>query len=471
MEMTMSAADELCYLSIAELERAYADRRLSPVEVTEAYLDRIEALDGRLNSYITVTAEAARAAARSSEQRRASGRPLGPLDGVPVALKDLYDTAGIRTTAHSPLYAERVPETDATVVRRLNSAGVILLGKLAMHEFASGGPELDAIFPPARNPWDTDRVPAGSSSGSGAALAAGLAAGSFGSDTGGSIRGPASYCGIVGLKPTYGLVSRSGVIPMSWTLDHAGPMARTVKDTAMLLQAVAGHDPADPASALAEVPDFRVHLAEGIAGRRVGAPLAAVEAAGDLHPETLAAFRQALSSLEQLGASIQSIELPDHVQAAAVWLVIASAEAFAFHERDAREQPEKFGRRFFASMLQGALYSASDYIQALRGRALICQEMGNVMRLVDLIVLPTTPHPAMDFATELASPFFKRTSFTRLFSLTGQPAISLPCGFSADRLPIGLQIAGRPFKDHTVLAAAHAYEQANDWYRQRPPIT
>ncbi|HET9466696.1 MAG TPA: amidase, partial [Gemmatimonadales bacterium] len=272
-------------------------------------------------------------------------------------------------------------------------------------------------------------------------------------------------------KPTYGLVSRSGVIPMSWTLDQAGPMARTVEDTAMLLQAIAGHDPTDPASARVEIPDYRTSLIEGIAGRRVGVPLAFVEAAADLHPATLDAYRQALDSLKRLGASIQNVELSDPEQAAAVWMVIGCAEAFAYHERDARERPERFGRRFFTSMLQGALYSASDYIQALRGQTLICQEMAEVMRSVDLIVLPTSPHPAVDFATEKAMPFSKRTSFTRLFSLTGQPAISLPCGFSADSLPIGLQIVGRPFEDHAVLAAAHAYEQANDWFRRRPPIT
>jgi aspartyl-tRNA(Asn)/glutamyl-tRNA(Gln) amidotransferase subunit A len=237
----------------------------------------------------------------------------------------------------------------------------------------------------------------------------------------------------------------------------------------MLLQAIAGHDPADPASARVEIPDYRAGLAGGFAGRRVGAPLDFVEAAHDLALDTLAAYREALKSIEQLGASIQTIALPDYEQAAAAWQVIGCAEAYAFHERDARERPEMYGRRFFNGMLHGALYSAADYIQAQRGRALICQELAGIMRSVDLIVLPTSPHPAIDFATEQAT-VARRTSFTRLFSLTGGPAISVPCGFSSDGMPIGLQIVGRPFEDQAVLAAAHAYEQAHDWFRRRPPL-
>jgi aspartyl-tRNA(Asn)/glutamyl-tRNA(Gln) amidotransferase subunit A len=247
-------------------------------------------------------------------------------------------------------------------------------------------------------------------------------------------------------------------------------MTRTVEDAALLLQTVAGYDPADPASARAEVPDYHSGLRDGLASLRIGAPLASVEAAPDLHPETLAAYRQALSALEQLGANIHNVELRETEHAAATWLVIAGVEGFAFHEREARERPEKFGPRFYTGMIQGVLYSGSDYIQALRGRALICQAMGELMRSVDLLVLPTAPHPAVDFQTEAATPFWKRTSFTRLFSLTGQPAISLPCGFSSDGLPIGLQIAGRPFEDSTVLAAAHAYEQAHNWYKRHPII-
>jgi aspartyl-tRNA(Asn)/glutamyl-tRNA(Gln) amidotransferase subunit A len=238
-----------------------------------------------------------------------------------------------------------------------------------------------------------------------------------------------------------------------------------------LLQAVAGYDPGDPGSARVEIPDYRSGLGASLAGLRIGAPLAQVEAAADLHPETMAAYRRALDALEQLGATIQSVELPEARQLAAIWLVISCAEAFAFHERDARERPEKFGRRFFTGMIQGSLYSASDYIQALRGRALACQAMGDLMQSVDLLVLPTSPHPAVDFQAEAATPFWERTSFTRLFCITGQPAISLPCGFSAAGLPIGLQIAGRPFEDGAVLAAAHAYEQAHEWSNRRPPIT
>jgi aspartyl-tRNA(Asn)/glutamyl-tRNA(Gln) amidotransferase subunit A len=459
---------EVCYLSIAELSRAFAGGELSPVEVTAAYLGRIDQFDERLHCYITVTAEAARAAAEAAEARLRSGAGRGPLDGVPIALKDLYDTAGVRTTGHSPLYADRVPTADATTVRLLNEAGAVPLGKLSMHEFASGAPELDGIFPPARNPWNTDLMPGGSSSGSGAALVAGLCAGALGSDTGGSIRGPASFCGIVGLKPTYGLISRVGVLPLSWTLDHAGPMTRTVEDAALLLQVLAGHDPADPASARVEIPDYRAALAAGVAGLRIGAPLSYVESAPDLDPETYATYKQALAAFERLGARVEPLELPDVEHATVIGWVLTVAEAFAFHEPEIHARPELFGRNFYNRVLQGALVSGADYIQALRGRNVVCESFAGVMATYDLLALPTSPQPAYGFGEEAGRPNWKRTSFTRPFNVTGQPALSLPCGFNTAGLPIGLQLVGRPFADATVLAAAQAYEQAHDWYRRRP---
>jgi aspartyl-tRNA(Asn)/glutamyl-tRNA(Gln) amidotransferase subunit A len=459
---------EVCYLSIVELSQAFASGELSPTEVTEAYLRRIERLDERLHCYITVTAEAARAAAQAAERRMRAGTALGPLDGVPIALKDLYDTVGVRTTGHSPLYADRVPTEDATTVRLLAEAGAVPLGKLSMHEFASGSPELDGVFPPARNPWNADLVPGGSSSGAGAAVVAGLCAGALGSDTGGSIRGPASLCGIVGLKPTYGLVSRVGVLPLSWTLDHVGPMTRTVEDTALLLQALAGFDPADPASARVEIPDYRAGSAAGVAGLRIGAPLSYVEAAPDLDPETLAAYRQALTAFEQLGARVETVELPDVEHSTVVGWVLTVAEAFAFHEPEIQARPELFGRNFYSRVLQGALVSGADYVQAQRGRNVVCASIASVMGKVDLLALPSSAQPAWSFLDEAGRPNWKRTSFTRLFNVTGQPALSLPCGFNAAGLPIGLQLAGRPFEEATVLAAARSYEQAHDWHRRRP---
>lgn len=465
----IAAESDLTYLSAAALGHAYAARELSPVEVADAYLRRIQQVNPQLHCYITVTADLALARAREAEQRYASGSPRGPLDGVPVALKDLVDTAGVRTTAHSALFADRVPTEDATVARRLGDAGAVLLGKLSMFEFASGGVNTDGPFPPARNPWNVDFSTGGSSSGSGAAVAAGLCAAALGSDTGGSIRSPSSYCGIVGLKPTYGLVSRRGVIPLAWTLDHVGPMTRTVEDAAIVLECLAGHDPADPASVRAEKQDYRSALDRGLEGLRVGTPTEYLEAFG-LDPETAAAYRDALEMLARLGASVIQVETPEIEHVATVGNVLLSAEAFAYHQQNARARPHLYGRRFYGRLLEGALISAADYLQAQRGRSLICQAMGELMRTVNLLVLPTTARPAARFADDAGSPLWRLANLTRWFNVTGQPAISVPCGFTDAGLPIGLQIAGRPFEDGVVLAAAHAYERANDWADRRPRV-
>ena len=306
-----ATAEDICYLPISALGPELQARRLSPVEVLEAYLERVARLEDRIHAFITLTADRARAEAKQAEAEIARGEYRGPLHGVPIALKDLYATAGVRTTGHSELLADWVPNEDSTCTRLLVEAGTVLMGKLSMHEFAFGPADLEGYFPPAHNPWDLERVPSGSSSGSGAGLAAGLFAGSLGSDTGGSIRGPASICGIVGHKPTYGLCSRYGVLPLSWSLDHTGPMARTVEDCAILLQAIAGHDPRDPASADLPIPDYRADLAKGLQGLRIGAPLAYLETVPDLNPETFAAFRTALAELERLGARVEAVDLPE----------------------------------------------------------------------------------------------------------------------------------------------------------------
>lgn len=313
----MTDADT-CYLSIADLGRAYRERRLSPVEVTDAHLPRIEAVDGGLRSFITCTVEAARAAACEAERRFAGRQPLGSLDGIPIALKDLYDTAGVRTTAHPALYVDRVPETDASSVRWLAAAGAVPLGKQAMHELAWGSPVEDCAFPLARNPWDTSLSPGGSSSGSGMAVAAGLCAGALGSDSGGSIHWPASFCGIVGLKPTYDLVSRVGMIPLAWSFDHAGPMARTVEDVALLLEAVAEPDLAGRRR------EYRRSPGGGLRDVRIGVPRAQVEQAQDLHPETRTAYDAALDALARLGARIVPIEIEETEHVRVVWLTIAA---------------------------------------------------------------------------------------------------------------------------------------------------
>ena len=466
-----TATNELCYLPISALAGEIEARRLSPVEVTEAYLERIERLDPQVHAYITVTAERARDEARAAEAEIAQGRYRGPLHGIPIGLKDLYDTAGIRTTGHSALFADRVPDQDSTCTRLLTEAGAVLLGKLSMHEFAYGPADPDKNpFPPARNPWDLERVPSGSSSGSGAGLAAGLCAGALGSDTGGSIRGPASICSIVGHKPTYGLCSRAGVLTLAWSLDHAGPMARTTEDCAILLQAIAGHDPADPASASVPIPDYRADLNNGIAGLRIGAPLAYLETVPDLDKDTFAAYRTALDELGRLGAKVEPVELPEAKHINSIGGIILVAEAYAYHQETFRTSPELYGEQFFTRTLPGALLSAADYITAQRGRQKIKRGFAELMTRVDLLATPTFPYPAVTFAEDLSTPAWGRTSLTRMFNMTGQPAISVPCGFSSRGLPIGLQLAGRPFEDAAVLRAAHAYEQATDWHNRRPPL-
>jgi aspartyl-tRNA(Asn)/glutamyl-tRNA(Gln) amidotransferase subunit A len=468
----MAPDSELCYLGIAELHRAFQTRRLSPVEVTEAYLGRIEALDPILRAYTTLDGDKALSAARASEARLARGAALGPLDGIPLAFKDVYDTAELRTTANSPLYAERVPKTDATVVARLRAAGMVMLGKLALYEFSLGVPELTGPFPAVRNPWNTDRVPGGSSSGSAAAVAAGLCAGSFGSDTGGSVRGPAAYCGVIGFKPSAGLVSRFGIVPLAWTLDQAGPLARSVDDTALLLQAAAGYDDKDLASTRVPVPDYQAGLGRSLQGLRIGAPVNFTAAHMDIHPETMRVYTEALRVLRDLGAVVEPIELPDIIGLGTeIVLIIGTCESLALLEPVVQQSPEQLGRSFVNVPLAGALYSAADYIQALRGRTLITRVLADVMQTWDLLVLPTTSSPAPPFEVEPTRSGWRPTTLLRrLFNLTGQPAISVPAGMSADGLPIGVQLAGRLFDDATVLAAAHAFTEATKWHRRRPPV-
>lgn len=465
----MSSAT-LCMLPLADLSARIRQRSLSPIELADAHLARIEQLDGELHSYLTVTAERARSDARRAEEEIARGAWRGPLHGIPIALKDLFDTAGLRTTAGSRVLRERVPARDAAVVERLAAAGAVLLGKLALHEFAMGSPRLDDFFPPARNPWDLNRIPGGSSSGSAVALAAGLCAGSLGSDTGGSIRHPAAHCAIVGLKPTYGLVSRRGATVLSWTLDHVGPMARTVEDAAIILQAIAGYDPADPASARAAIPDYRAALHGSIRGVRIGVPHAFVEATSGLEPEILGAFGAALDVLRQRGAEVRDVTFPMAEHAEAILLTILLSEAVAYHEPWLRARRHEYGRGFRERLLPGLFFTAADYVQAQRGRGLLCRGMEELMAEVDLIATPTMPRTAPTFAEEAAASPIPRSPFTRLFNITGQPSISVPGGFGRHGLPAGLMLSGRAFDEPTVLRVAAAYERATEWHGRVPPL-
>jgi aspartyl-tRNA(Asn)/glutamyl-tRNA(Gln) amidotransferase subunit A len=463
--------NEICYWNITEAAAALRRKELSPVELTDRVLERIEAVDGKLHSFITSTADLARRQARQAEQELRSGNDRGPLHGIPIALKDLYITNGIRTTCHSAVLENWVPEIDATTVVKLQEAGTILLGKLGMHEFAFGGPSIDAPFPAVRNPWNTEHIPGGSSSGSGAALAAGLCYGALGSDTGGSIRTPSSHCGIVGIKPTYGRVSRYGVIPLSWSLDHAGPMARSVEDCATLLQAISGYDEKDPASANVAVPNFQSALKHGIKGVRIGVPRAGwFEEALGVDRETDSVFNQALEALKSLGATIIDLDGAPFALARKANQTILVCEAYTYHEKTFQQTPMKFGTSVRRRMLEGAFLSAADYITAQRCRAVIKERICANFSRVDVFAVPGAARPPEAFATMEPNEQNRRPNFTNPFNLSGLPAISVPCGFTSGNLPAGLQIVAPPFEESTAFRVAYAYEQATDWRKRRPAL-
>ena len=463
--------DELCFMTIAQAGPLLRDRKLSPVELVQAFLDRIEAIDGKLRTVVTLLPERALAQARRAEAEILQGRYRGPLHGIPIGLKDLFDTKGIRTAAMSRVTPDRVPDEDATVVVRLEEAGTILLGKLAMFEFALGGPDPTSLLPPARNPWDLERVPGGSSSGSGAAVAAGLCMGALGTDTGGSVRGPASMCSIVGLKPTYGRVSRYGVIALSWSQDHCGPMTWTVEDTALMLQAIAGHDPKDPTSAAMPVPDYSQALTEDIKGMSIGVPRHYFYQPGpQVDSEVLAAIEKAVEVMASLGATVREVEIPYIEYAQVANYVVLMAEAFTFHEHNLKTRYLDFGRKVRSWFLLGGLLSQSDYLQAQRMRILIKRGMAQAMQEVDVLVTPTSPKPAGFFEGFQGGPIVTGLSYTGPFNVTGMPAVSIPGGFTSAGLPIGLQIVGKPFDEATVLRVAYAYQQAARWFEHRPPV-
>jgi aspartyl-tRNA(Asn)/glutamyl-tRNA(Gln) amidotransferase subunit A len=460
---------ELHDLTLAQAARAIREEGLSPVTLTEALIARTEALNPQLDAFITTTFDIAMDTARRAAEEIARGEYRGPLHGVPFALKDIYDTAGIRTTGHSRTLIDRVPATDATTVRKLKDAGGVLMGKLATHEFAHGGPSFDLPWPPARNPWNTAHFTGGSSSGSGAAIAAGLVPVTLGSDTGGSIRGPAGLCGTAGLKPTYGLVSRAGVLPNSYTYDTCGPLARTAEDCALILQAIAGHDPADPASANRPVPDFTAGLERGIKGLRIGVIRHFWEEDSKPHPALGPAMDQALKVLEFLGAELETIALRPLQHYSDVKITTAESELFSIHLPEMRRRPADFGQDFRTRMLPAVLFSAEDYVRASRARRVITDEMRDIYRRFDLLVTAnTSAAPRLDTYDSLS--FYRSPSLTTPFNCTGQPALALPCGFTDEGLPLSLQIAGRPFEDATVLRAGYAFECETGYWSARPEL-
>ena len=406
------------------------DKKLSPVELTAAFLDNIERLDGTLQAYITVLSDHAMAEAKQAEAEIQRGEYRGPMHGIPIALKDLYDTAGVRTTASSRVTADRVPTEDATTTARLKAAGAILLGKLAMHEFALGGPDPTCGFPLARNPWNLEHIPGGSSSGSGTAVAAGLCMGALGSCTGGSIRGPASHCSIVGLKATYGRVSRYGVVPLSWTLDHCGPMTWTVEDSAIMLRAIAGHDPQDPMTGRAPVPDYSASLREDIRGLKVGVPRHFFFSDDpSIDREVLSTVDTALGDLEDLGAEVVEVTVPMLEYSGAAHAPIMLGEAFAYHQRTLRSSPELFGEMCRARFRLGGLFTTADYVQGQRVRNVLRREFAEVLEDVDVIASPTYSNPPARFDEADLMAAARPPSFTGPYNMTGMPAISVPCGF------------------------------------------
>ena len=462
---------EISRLSVAEAGDLIHQRKLSPVELTEACLQRIGRVDAQLNAFITVTGEEALKAAQEAANAIAQGSYMGPLHGVPVALKDLFATAGVRTTAGSKIMADHVPAEDAEVTARLKAAGAIVLGKLNMHEFAFGATGVNPHYGPVRNPWDTDRISGGSSSGSGAAVAAGECPAALGTDTGGSVRIPASLCGVVGLKPTYGRVSRRGVVPLSWSLDHVGPLTRTVEDAAIVLGAIAGRDPLDDSSCDEPVPNYRLRLRRGrrLGGLRVGVPREHFFEGVDA--DVLEAVRAALGVLGELRAEVEEVSLPHIAEAVAAVNTIMLPEALAYHQRWLAERSQDYGDDVRRRLEMGTTFLAVHYVQAQRLRELMVREWRQVLERVDLLATPTTPMPAPLIETSELQTTLTLVRFTNPFNLVGLPAISVPCGFTRQGLPTGLHLAGRWFQEETVLRAACAYQRATEWHRRAPPVT
>lgn len=467
----MSMSEPLHELSIAEAGRRLRAGTLSSVALTEHTLARVAALDPRLDAFLLVTRERALADAARADEELGKGIDKGPMHGIPYGMKDIFATAGIRTTCHSKLLMEHIPKEDCAVEARLRAGGGVLIGKLATHEFAFGGPSFDLPFPPARNPWNRDHFTGGSSSGSGAAVAAGMVRMAMGSDTGGSIRGPAFYCGIVGIKPTYGRVSRRGVFPLSFTLDHAGPLARTVEDAALTLDVIAGHDPLDPASVDIPTPPFARGLGEDLKGLRLAFPRSFYAQRPEVSPEVVASIDAAAQELARLGAAVEEITLTDFEIYNACGRIILVAEAYAIHEQDLLARPMDFGRYTYQRMMLGATLSAADLTQALRLRRVLSREINErVLSRFDAIVTISAPSPAPRLDSYPRDAPAATPMLTIPFNLTGNPALGVPTGFSSNGLPLGMQIVGRAFDEPTILRIGAAYEAATTWSRARPPL-
>jgi aspartyl-tRNA(Asn)/glutamyl-tRNA(Gln) amidotransferase subunit A len=464
---------DLTTLTLAEAANLIARRVISPVALTEAYLARITRIEPQLHSFITVSEELALARAREAEAEIQGGAYRGPLHGIPIAIKDLFETQGVRTTAGSKHLAGYVPTTDSAVVERLNAAGAVMLGKLNMHEWAMSVTTINPHWNTCCNPWNLQHIAGGSSGGAGAALAAHLCLGALGSDTAGSIRIPAAFCGVVGLKPTYGRVSTRGALPLSWNLDHAGPMARRVRDAALVLQGIAGYDPADPTAIGTLTADYTAQLEAGVRGWRVALAVQGFASASKpLDPDVVQAVRQAAHVFEQLGAQVSEVTLPDAQAATRATLTMIVGDAAAYHRERMQEHPEDFGADVLEGLRRGAALTAVDYALARRLQVTFRRQIECFFADYDILLTPTTPiaAPPIDEPEAARSARTSLVSFTAPFNLAGVPALSIPCGFTREALPIGLQLVARPWAEASVLRAGYAFEQATDWRRQQVPL-
>jgi aspartyl-tRNA(Asn)/glutamyl-tRNA(Gln) amidotransferase subunit A len=461
---------DVTFLTIAELSRLYRQRELSPVEVTKALLARIAAHDGKLHSFLRVTEETALAEAAEAERALMAGARRGPMHGIPYALKDIIETAGIATTGHSKLRQDYVPAADAELVARLKAGGGIMIGKLATWEFALGGPSWDLPWPPARNPWNPDYLPGGSSSGAGAAVAAGFVPGAVGTDTGGSIRGPAAVCGLAGLKPTYGRVSRRGVFPNTFSMDHCGPLTRSAEDIALFLSVIAGFDPDDPGSENVPVPDYAAELDGGVRGLRLGL-LEDWYRDANAHPDLAPAIDTAVEVLRGQGAIVEPVRLSSLRDYTDCKTTISSVDLYAIHEHDLKTRPQDFGRILRNRVLPGALISAEAYLEALRWRGALAREQAWALQRVDAFITAAALNIADPADPNLPDRLVSAPSITMPFSVGGLPALAIPCGYSRrEGLPLSLQIAAAPSAEGLVLRIAHAYQQATDWHHRHPNL-
>lgn len=450
-------------LSIAAMGQALRAGTVTAQQLARDALARIASRDAGLQAFLLVTETRALADARRADDELQAGRDRGPLHGIPYALKDIYDTAGIRTTCHSRLRLDNVPAADSVVAAKLSDAGGVLLGKLATHEFAIGGPSFDLPFPPSRNPWNTAHITGGSSSGSATAIASRMVRMAMGSDTGGSIRGPAAWCGLVGIKPTYGRVSRRGVFPLSWTLDHCGPLSTNVEDAAITLQVLASHDPEDPASANVPVADYRAGLARGAGGLRIGVPRAFFATAPAVTPDVIAGIDRTVALLRAAGASVEDVTLPDYALFAAAGRVIMMAEAFTIHQADMQSRLLDYGEITANRFVLGAAITAADYINALRARRELTDAVNAALGRYDALLTASALNtaPRFDAAPDALSSVSPMQTIP--FNVTGHPAMSVPIGLAANGLPLSVQVVGRPFDEATVFRVGRAIEHLSGW--------